>query len=312
MPPIRTRKSVARHFTPPIDLFHHSGEQVKTPQRCGVLYAKAFAQELGISIPTSIVRKITGVPRRIQSRILLEKEPRTLHNQIDKGPDPRGRKKALTRADTAAIAAYLSDSDVDLDDRGKPWLDIAKNAGVTLPETYHFKPPGYRTVNPKAVQQNCKYDEGIINAICEEERELTKDQAENRINWVDINLKERPHSKNWKDIAFCDEYHFGLGPQTTKRLKRKTGPIRLKNVHRKKVTSKDTKAKAREEKHLKLLNVFVAIGYNWRKVIPYKVPNNVGKMTKYTLKLYFHNSKICFKISHFARTLIQHIRAKQL
>ena len=38
------------------------------------------------------------------------------------------------------------------------------------------------------------------------------------------------------------------------------------------------KAKAREG-HLKLLNVFVIIGYNWRKIITYDVPNNVGKMT---------------------------------
>jgi len=43
--------------------------------------------------------------------------------------------------------------------------------------------------------------------------------------------------------------------------------------------AKDTKAKAREEKHLKLLNVFVVIGYNWRKIIIYKVLNRVGKMT---------------------------------
>jgi hypothetical protein len=50
-------------------------------------------------------------------------------------------------------------------------------------------------------------------------------------------------------------------------------------VHQKKVTSKDTKAKAQEEEHLKLLNVSVVIGYNWQKIILYKVPNNVGKMT---------------------------------
>jgi len=42
---------------------------------------------------------------------------------------------------------------------------------------------------------------------------------------------------------------------------------------------KDIKVKAREEEHLKLLNVFVVIGYNWRKIIPYEVPNKVGKMT---------------------------------
>jgi hypothetical protein len=68
----------------------------------------------------------------------------------------------------------------------------------------------------------------------------------------------------------------------TKRIKRPTGPkyrYDPKNVYRKKVTSKDTKAKAREEKHLTLVNVFVIIGWNYRRVIPYKVPNKVGKMT---------------------------------
>jgi hypothetical protein len=51
------------------------------------------------------------------------------------------------------------------------------------------------------------------------------------------------------------------------------------NVHRKKTTRKDTKAKAREEDHLKLLNVFIVIGYDYRRGIPYSVPNRVGKMT---------------------------------
>ena len=27
------------------------------------------------------------------------------------------------------------------------------------------------------------------------------------------------------------------------------------------------------------MNIFVVIGYNWRKIIPYDVPNDVGKMT---------------------------------
>ena len=51
------------------------------------------------------------------------------------------------------------------------------------------------------------------------------------------------------------------------------------NVHRKKITTKDIKAKAREEEHLKLLSVFVVISYSYRKIIPYEVPNSVGKMT---------------------------------
>lgn len=125
-------------------------------------------------------------------------------------------------------------------------------------------------------------DEDLINAVCEEEKELTKAQATNRLDWIDVQLLDRPHSNNWKDVVFCDEFHFGIGPQVTKRIKRKKGPkyrYRPENVHRKKVTSKDTKAKAREGKHLELLSVFVVIGYNYRKIIPYTVSNKVGKMT---------------------------------
>ena len=92
----------------------------------------------------------------------------------------------------------------------------------------------------------------------------------------------RPYSKNWLDVAFCDEFYLGIGPQTTKYMKRRRGKeYRDKpwNVHKKKVTSKDIKAKAREEQPLKLLNVFVVVGYNYKRIITYEVLNKVGKMT---------------------------------
>jgi DDE superfamily endonuclease len=66
------------------------------------------------------------------------------------------------------------------------------------------------------------------------------------------------------------------------RVKRKRGKeyrYAPYNVHRKKITFKDTEAKAREAEHLKLLNIFVIIGFNYRRCIPYEVPNDVGKMT---------------------------------
>jgi hypothetical protein len=69
---------------------------------------------------------------------------------------------------------------VSLDDKSRPWLDIATDAGVILPETYHFKPPSMRTVTTHAIQKACKSDEGLINAICEEEKELTDKQARAR------------------------------------------------------------------------------------------------------------------------------------
>ena len=102
------------------------------------------------------------------------------------------------------------------------------------------------------------------------------------MDWIDAQLPIRPHSRDWEDVAFCDEFHFGISPQVTKRIKRKRGKkwrYKLYNVHCKKVTLKDTKAKAREEEHLKLLNIFVIIGFNYKKLILYEVPNDVGKMT---------------------------------
>jgi len=67
----------------------------------------------------------------------------------------------------------------------------------------HFKPPGLRTVNFRTVQHACKVDEGIINAVCEEEKLLTGPQAKHRVEWVNEQLPLRPHSKDWEDIAFC-------------------------------------------------------------------------------------------------------------
>ncbi|KAF4626488.1 hypothetical protein G7Y89_g11671 [Cudoniella acicularis] len=157
-----SRAARARHLTPPPELLHEGPEQVKTPHRAGVLYAKLYAQELSIEISTETIRKVTGVARRIQGRILASKRVRTRHNAVDKGPDPRGRKPLLSRSETATIAAYLNDPSTSLDDKGKPWLDIAEDAGIEL-----------RTECTRTVRRACKRDEGIINAICEEEKELT-------------------------------------------------------------------------------------------------------------------------------------------
>lgn len=95
-------------------------------------------------------------------------------------------------------------------------------------------------------------------------------------------LAIQPHSKNWDDIVFADEFHVGIGTQTTKKIKRKIGPkykYKKENVHYKKVSSKDVKAKARENEHLKLLHVYIVLGLGYRKIILYKVNNEVGKMT---------------------------------
>jgi len=95
-------------------------------------------------------------------------------------------------------------------------------------------------------------------------------------------LKDRPNSLDWKDVAFCNKFHFGIGSQVTKRIKRRKGrkyKYKASNIHLKKVITKDTKVKVREEDYLKLLNIFIVVAYDWKVVIPYKVLNFVGKMT---------------------------------
>jgi hypothetical protein len=145
-----------------------------------------------------------------------------------------------------------------------------------------MKPLGKRVVEPQSVLKACRKDENLINAIYEEERDLTENQAKNRRDWRDNLLEARPYSKDWNNIAFADEFHIGIGTESTKRVKRKRGPkhrYKKQNVHRKKVSSKDVKAKARENEHLKLLNVYMVLGRDFRKIIPYEVPNGIGKMT---------------------------------
>ena len=74
-----------------------------------MIWARLYEQELGITIPLTIVRKLTGIAQRGQTRIFSSKEPRTCHNYPYSGPDPRGRKRSLKRSETAAITDYLDD-----------------------------------------------------------------------------------------------------------------------------------------------------------------------------------------------------------
>jgi hypothetical protein len=218
----KTPKSLARHYTPPPDLADYNG-QAKTPQRSAVFALRAFVQRRKIKITREEIHEISSIVTRIQSRILASKQLRTYHNQPDSGPDNRGRKKALKRSDTAAIAAYCEDESIPLDDRGASWPDIARDAGVDLPFTLHPKTNTYEPLDSKYIRLACWEDEKLINAVCEEEKELGELQAKNRQEYIDKQLEHRPNSKHWFDVCFCDEFHLGIGPQITKRVKRRLG-----------------------------------------------------------------------------------------
>jgi hypothetical protein len=99
----------------------------------------------------------------------------------------------------------------------------------------------------------------------EEERELDKRQCTNRLKFMDAPLEKRPHSVDYDNVAFCDEYYFGLGPEVTHRIKRRKGRYYRylpQNVYRKVATRKDKKEKAQENEYFKLFSIFIIIGKN--------------------------------------------------
>jgi hypothetical protein len=50
----------------------------------------------------------------------------------------------------------MDDPSVSIDDLGAPWRNLAESAGVSLPESYYFKPPGRRIVTLLTIQRTCK------------------------------------------------------------------------------------------------------------------------------------------------------------
>lgn len=83
-------------------------------------------------------------------------------------------------------------------------------------------------------------------------------------------------------MCYADEFYLGVRLTVTKHIKRLLGQAQRykpENVHWKRITSKDTKAKAREEDTLKIIHLYVIIGYNYQRIIQYTVPNKVRKMT---------------------------------
>lgn len=72
-----------------------------------------------------------------------------------------------------------------------------------------------------------------------------------------------------------------------KRVKRPRGKESREkaiNIYKKKTTLKDIKAKACKEEHVPLLNVFVVIRYNYKRMILYKILSN--SVRKITTKFY--------------------------
>ena len=264
---------------------------MKTPQQTAIIAARLISQELEIPIPSSLLEKITGIKPATQSRILRSHELHTLHNVEDKGPDPRGRPLAFTKQETSAVADYIKDSEVSAKDKGKSWQEVVVAARIDLPNTTHFKPTRKEPICEQSLIRIFRREEGLGNFVMEEEAALAPSQRKARVDWVERQIILRPKGPkgeeeiNWRNVVFSDEYHLSLGPERTMRVKRPIERVWKRkpwNIQKKKVNSKTARDMEKKEDHFRQLHVFVAIGYNYKKLIPYNTGNKNRKMsTKY-------------------------------
>lgn len=75
----------------------------------------------------------------------LLKNFKTLRNRANNGQDPQGKVLASKWSDITAIKGHLLVKKID--NTNALWLDIAKKAGIILPETAYFKSPGKQINN---------------------------------------------------------------------------------------------------------------------------------------------------------------------
>ncbi|KAE9988994.1 hypothetical protein EG328_003310 [Venturia inaequalis] len=235
----RKKSQNPRSYTPPPDFKREEGvkDHIKTPQKSSLWTMKVLEEQYGLVITSDIKQAISGVLPRDQSTVFRNKESvRTLHNKPDSGPDPRGRKRVFTREDTRQIARYADGpiEEVSMEDKSAPWQTITEDAGVPLLQTLHKNEYGqftvWRDVEPQTIARSMKTDENFVTAVAKEEKELRPETTVYRLKFCDRFLGiegqfegERPHPKDWRDVVFVDEFHEGIGPQNTLRIKRRIG-----------------------------------------------------------------------------------------
>ena len=100
-----------KHFTPPPEIFAEDGH-ISTPQKAAIIVAKCIKQKYNIKISRDTLKDITNVSTRSQNRILESKQVRTLHNRLDIGEDPRGKKKALIRRDIVIVKDFINNKNI--------------------------------------------------------------------------------------------------------------------------------------------------------------------------------------------------------
>jgi hypothetical protein len=73
-------------------------------------------------------------------------------------------------------------------------LALAREAGIDIPDTLYSRMDTYESLNERSIQKHYRTNENLINAVCEEEKELLEIQANNPLDFADTQLKQKLHS----------------------------------------------------------------------------------------------------------------------
>ena len=99
-----------------------------TPQRAAVLGTLSYLRDYHIYTCKKDVFHYFNIPKRTGYRLLIKNESHRLHNHPKSGPDPRGRKRKLTREDLQKIEDILMNG---FEWRVLNWRQLATAAGIS-------------------------------------------------------------------------------------------------------------------------------------------------------------------------------------
>jgi hypothetical protein len=224
-----------------------------TPKKAAVLSTISYLNDHHMRLRKREVFQYFDIPERTGFRWTAKNEPRRLHNRPDLGPDPRGRKRKLTRDDLRKMEDFLSGG---FQCRVLNWRQLATAVGI--PEVSD------RTI--RRYMQDLDYH----SCIACDKSWISPRMKEQRILFAREMLQLRPNPDDWKCIRFSDEVHFGLGPQRKLRIIRRPGKRYCADCIQERGQP--------DEKDLIRIHAWGIIGWNYKKLFLYKTENKNGKM----------------------------------
>jgi hypothetical protein len=256
--------SYTRPHTPPSSSFLDAIVTQKhkdTPTRAAILGVLFFCKQKGYKATSQDIKDIFSVVERTTKRISASKEPRTVHNVLDMGPDPRGRHRKFTLQDAQGVADHLEKQAHE--GRQGTWKQIAYKAG------YDVSNISERTIRNR--MKELQYG----TFLAAQKRWLNADIRKERVEFAMSYLALRPKSEDWQNVLWSDEIHFGLGKQRKKTVKRKLGdrynPTCIQEVGQ---------VDYDDEPLEKVIHGFAAVGYQYKRFFFYTTNNSNGKMNQ--------------------------------